>query len=635
MEQKPFDKNFIIGMTLLMVMWGAYMYFSPDPKPETTQNTQQAAPKTVNPASKVPAATLDSNAVKAQFGSFASAASGVSKSITVENEDVKYTFSTLGGSIQKVELKKYTAYDEFKKGNKTPLLLIDESNSTMALEVVTNTGRVDLKKLHYNTDNQPITIKDKEETKVIFKLSLSPSQYVEQIYTIKGKGYNLEYDVNLVGLDAVIQNQNARFYWQDRLKKLEHDLTENRRAAQINYWQTEDEFDDLGSNNLNSDERELIEPMSWFSFKQKYFVSGFITKNQPISTAKIKAITPENDNTVVKSLEADVTLAISDLKTGKGNYRFYFGPNDYSQVKDVANGFHRNVYLGYDFVKPINRYIFVPLFNFFEGIISNYGLLIIAIVLLLKLVLTPLIYKSYISSAKMRILAPEIAAIKEKVGDDQMKLQQEQMKLYQQVGVSPLSGCVPLLLQMPILMSVFFLFPNMIMFRQKPFLWADDLSTYDYPISWATNLPIIGNHISLFVVLMTISSLAFTYYNNQVTPDQPGPIDMKKISYIFPLVFFFVLNSFPAALSFYYLVSNVITIIQQQIVRRFVDEEKIKAILDENRRKFKADPNSQKKSGGKFADFMQKQITLAEENRKKNEELKERVEAKKRNNKKQ
>ncbi|MFN3852103.1 MAG: membrane protein insertase YidC [Spirosomataceae bacterium] len=635
MEQKPFDKNFLIGMTLLMVMWGAYTYFSPNPTPETTQKAQPTAPNTPNKVINAAPAPLDSNAAKAKFGSFASAATGVAKSIVIENEDAKYTFSTLGGSIQKVELKKYSAYDDFKKGNKTPLTLIDDNNSTMAFEVVTNTGKVDLKKLYYTTDNQPVVLKGNQETKVVFKLNLAANQYVEQTYTIKGKGYNLEYDVNLVGLDAIVQNQNARFYWQDRLKKLENDLTENRRAAQINYWQTEDEFDDLGSNSMNSDEREIIEPMSWFSFKQKYFVSGFITKNQAISTAKLKAITPENDSSVVKSLEADVTLPISDLKTGKGNYRFYFGPNEYSQVKDVANGFHRNVYLGYDFVKPINRYIFVPLFNFFEGIISNYGLLIIAIVVLLKLILTPLIYKSYISSAKMRILAPEIAAIKEKVGDDQMKLQQEQMKLYQQVGVSPLSGCVPLLLQMPILMSVFFLFPNMIMFRQKPFLWADDLSTYDYPISWATNLPIIGNHISLFVVLMTISSLAFTYYNNQVTPDQPGPIDMKKISYIFPLVFFFVLNSFPAALSFYYLVSNVITIIQQQVVRRFVDEDKIKAILEENRRKFKSDPNSQKKSGGKFADFMQKQIALAEENRKKNEELKERVEAKKKNNKKQ
>jgi YidC/Oxa1 family membrane protein insertase len=218
----------------------------------------------------------------------------------------------------------------------------------------------------------------------------------------------------------------------------------------------------------------------------------------------------------------------------------------------------------------------------------------------------------------MRVLGPEINAIKERVGDDAMKVQQETMKLYQQVGVSPLSGCVPLLLQMPILMSVFFLFPNMTMFRQKGFLWASDLSTYDAPISWSYNLPIIGNHISLFVVLMTISSLAFTYYNNQVTPDQPGPIDMKKMSYFFPIIFFFVLNSFPAALSFYYLVSNVVTIGQQLAVRKFIDEDKILAILEKNRKNFQSKP--QKKN--KFGDFLQKQLQASEEMKKKSEELK-------------
>jgi YidC/Oxa1 family membrane protein insertase len=194
------------------------------------------------------------------------------------------------------------------------------------------------------------------------------------------------------------------------------------------------------------------------------------------------------------------------------------------------------------------------------------------------------------------------------------------MNLYKQVGVSPLSGCVPMLLQMPILMSVFFLFPNMEMFRQKSFLWASDLSTYDAPISWGFDLPVIGNHLSLFVVLMTLSSLAFTYYNNQITPSQPGPIDMKKLSYIFPLVFFFVLNSFPAALSFYYLVSNLVTIAQQLIVRRFVDEDKIRKVLDENKRNYASKP----KKKNKFSSYLEKQLQAQEEaNRQKAKELKE------------
>ena len=609
--EKLVDKNQLIGIVLLMCMWAGYVYFMPQTPPETPA---QVVPKTATKIVATPNVLKDTLAIKAAFGDFAAAATGTSQDITIENQDTKFTFSTLGGNIKQVVLKNYSTYSDFKAGTKNPMVLIDEKNSSMSLEIQTNKGKVDLKKLYYTTNSKPTVLKEGDSTKVVFKLQIADNQYIEQIYSIKGKGFTLDYDVNLVGMDALVQNQPARFYWSDNLKVLEHDIAENRKSAQINFWNAkEEEFDDLGENAAGNEDLSIADPIKWYSFKQKYFVTGFVAKNQPMTSAKLKLTTPETDSSIVKTVEVDAILPISDMKTGKGNYRFYFGPNDYDIVKNVAEGFHRNVYLGYDFVKPINRFVFVPLFKLAESFMSNYGLLIILVVVILKTLLTPLIYKSYISSAKMRIMAPELAILKEKVGDDQVKMQQEQMKLYQQVGVNPLSGCVPMLLQMPILMSVFFLFPNMVMFRQKSFLWASDLSTYDYPISWATTLPVVGNHISLFVVLMTISSLAFTYYNNQITPDQPGPIDMKKMSYVFPVVFFFVLNSFPAALSFYYLVSNVVTIAQQQIVRRFVDEDKIRKILDDNKVKFQANPNAAKK--GKFAQFMEKQVKMAEETR--------------------
>lgn len=623
--EKLIDKNQIIGIVLLLAMWAGYMYFMPSTPPPEQKPVIPAEATKVAPKNTT---VTDTTAIKAAFGDFASAAIGNAQDIVIENQDAKFVFSTQGGSLKEVILKNYSTYDDFKTGTKKPLSLFDSKTSTINLEVQTNKGKVDLKKLFYTSAGQSTVVKSGDSTRLVFKLALADNQYVEQAYTIKGTGFIVDYDVNLVGLDAVVQNQPAHLYWQDNLKVLEHDINENRKSAQINYWDAkEDDFDDIGSNKVDNDEISLGNPVQWFSFKQKYFITGFVAKNQPLTTPKFKLTTPETNPNVVKIAEVDAYLPITDLKSGKGNYRFYFGPNDYNSVKTVATGFHRNVYLGYDFVKPINRYIFVPLFNLAESLISNYGLLIIVVVLVIKLVLTPLIYKSYVSSAKMRILAPELSEIRAKVGDDQVKMQQEQMKLYQQVGVNPLSGCVPMLLQMPILMSVFFLFPNMIMFRQKSFLWASDLSTYDYPISWATNLPIVGNHISLFVVLMTLSSLAFTYYNNQITPDQPGPIDMKKLSYVFPIVFFFVLNSFPAALSFYYLVSNVITILQQQIVRRFVDEDKIREILMNNKVKYHANPQAAKK--GKFAQFMENQVKMAEESRKNQEELKKKQQNKK------
>ena len=611
--EKLVDKNQLIGIVLLMCMWGGYMYFMPKNVPETPA---QVAPKAATKAvATTPNTPKDSVAMKAAFGDFAAFATGTPQDIVVENKDTRFTFSTLGGSIKEVVLKNFLTYGDFKAGNKKAMVLFDDKNATMNLEVQTSKGKIDLKKLYFNSESSSTVLKEGDSTKVTFRLIVGQNQYIDQVYTIKGTGFTVDYDLNFVNTDGLVQNQPVRFYWQENLKVLEHDIEENRKSAQINYWNAkEDDFDDLGANATGNADLAVEDPIRWYSFKQKYFVSGFVSKNQSMTAVKLNLVTPENDQNVVKTVSVDANLAIADLKNSKGNFRFYFGPNDYDIVKNVTEGFHRNINLGYDFVKPINRFVFVPLFKLAESFIGNYGLLIIVVVLVLKTLLTPLIYKSYISSAKMRIMAPELAIIKEKVGDDQVKMQQEQMKLYQQVGVNPLSGCVPMLLQMPILMSVFFLFPTMIMFRQKNFLWASDLSTYDYPISWATNLPVVGNHISLFVVLMTISSLAFTYYNNQITPDQPGPVDMKKLSYVFPIVFFFVLNSFPAALSFYYLVSNVVTIAQQQIVRRFVDEDRIRKILDENKIKFKANPQAAKK--GKFAQFMENQVKLAEENRK-------------------
>ena len=615
------DKNQLIGFGLLMLMWAAYMYFMPATPPEEAKTDAKTSAKVAQKTSPstVSNSITDTTRLKAAFGDFASAAVGTEKEIVVKTEKMQITFSSLGGKVKKVELFDYKTYDDFKHNVNNPIVLIDDTNSNMTLEVTSNKGIVDLKKLYFTTNSQAQVLKSGDSTKVIFSLPLGENQAIEQIYTVHGNSYNVEYDLNFKGLDALIQNQPVKFTWQDKLKKLENDLAENRKNSQINFWETEDEFSDLGANSNANAEKVVEQPIKWFSFKQKYFVSGFMAKSQAMKSAALSIDVPTQDSSYVKSVKASVQLPIEDIKAGKGNYRFYFGPNDLKEVSLAGEGFQRNVYLGYEFVRPINRYIFVPLFNWFEKIVSNYGLLIILVVLTLKTILTPLIYKSYVSSAKMRILAPEIEKMKEQIGDDSMKVQQETMKLYQQFGVNPMSGCVPLLLQMPILMSVFFLFPNMIMFRQKSFLWAADLSTYDAPLHWATTLPLIGNHISIFVVLMTLSSLAFTYYNNQITPNQPGPIDMKKMSYIFPLVFFFVLNSFPAALSFYYLVSNLVTIAQQLIVKRFVDEDKIKAILHDNKVKYNSNPEKKK---GRFASYLEKQLQASEEMRKTQDELK-------------
>ncbi|GAA4414694.1 membrane protein insertase YidC [Nibrella viscosa] len=613
------DRNQIIGIVLILAMLVGYQLLVPKPAPEKApaQQTQTTKPTTTaaNQAQAQAAPpTLDSVAARAQYGDFAAAGTGQAQDIVVENNEMKVTFSTYGGRPKEVLLKKYDTYTG------KPVVLVDPQSTQTILELPTSRGKVDLHKLYYQTNAQGGMVRSGPR-QLVFRVEVAPGQSVEQVYTFPAEGYVIDYDLRLNGLTNV-GNDNIRFLWLDKMRQFENDLTENRKSATINYLTADGNFDNLSLDASGNHEASLQEPLQWYTLKHKYFLAGFIAKNSPLQNASLKTLVDPNDTEFVKTGIADVALPMADVKQGKGNYRFYFGPNDYQIVDGVAPEFDRNVYLGYAILKPINKYFFVPVFNLLERFISNYGLLIICLVVFVKLVLTPLTYKSYVSMAKMRVLQPEINEIREKVGDDMAKMQSEQMKLYQQVGVSPLSGCIPVLATMPILMSLFFLFPNLIELRQKPFLWANDLSTYDAFLQFPVTIPFLGSHLSLFTVLMTASSIAYAWYNNQMTPTQPGPVNMKAMSYIFPLMFMFVLNSFPAGLTFYYFVSNVVTIAQQQLIRKFVDEDKIKAVLEENRKKF--EKGEGKKS--KFQSILQRSLSAAEEARKQAEEAKRNAE---------
>lgn len=601
--EKQIDKNYIIGLLLMVLMFTAYSFFYKPNEEQPLEKKEQTATVKKDSKPELP---------QSQSGDSLSQAAP-EKEVTLENKDIRVVFSSKGGEIKKVYLKDYKTYSTFISGGKQEMLLFDGSLSSLDFELPTNKGKLPLNTVNFATEELS------QDGKKVVRFSTNiEGGTLQKTYTLATEGFEIGHKIVTKNLEAVLSKSPVILNWENHLQILENDIAENRKATQINFFTKEEDFDDLGKGSMSDDSETSDDPVKWFTFYEKYFTSGIVNENSYFENAKFSLKTPESDSTISKIGTVSAEIPSADFLGNKIKFKYYFGPNDLKTLKSVGSDFQKNLYLGYDIVKPINRYIFVPLFNWVESFVSNYGLLIIVVVLIIKLALTPLIYKSYQSSAKMRVLAPEINKIKEKVGEDQMKMQQETMKLYQQVGVNPLSGCIPMLLQMPILMSVFFLFPNLIMFRQKEFLWAKDLSTYDNLISWETSIPVIGNHISLFVVLMTLSSLAFTYYNNQATPDQPGPIDMKKISYIFPIVFFFVLNSFPAALSFYYLVSNLVTIAQQLIIKRFIDEDKILAILENNKRNYHTKP--QKKN--KFSDFMEKQLQASEELKKRNEDLK-------------
>lgn len=603
------DKNQITGLVLIMAMLMGYQFFfAPKEEPLKPQEKAKIAQTTPNLPAKI--AQIDSNVAKTAAGDFATAALGTAKDVILENKDIKVTFTSQGGRVKNVLLKNYETYNSFNQKKKEPLTIFDESFDKISLELPTTKGNIDLNKLYFSTNSVGGTVAEGKTDKIVFTLQLANGQTVEQSYSLAGSGFLLDNDLKLTGLDGILKNESVKMNWLENVRPTEKDLTENRKAT-VNYLINDGEnFDQLSETPTGANEAKLDEPLKWVAFKKKYFLSSFITKNAPILKAQVYGTANEQDSLNIKTLRANLELPLADLKTGKGTYQWYFGPNDYNIIKDVAPSFGKNVKLSYDIFLPITRYVFVPLFNILEKIFSNYGLLIIALVLIIKFALLPLTYKSYVSMAKMRILQPELNAIKEKVGDDAAKQQQAQMKLYGEVGVSPLSGCVPVIATMPVLMAVFMLFPNLINLRQESFLWANDLSTFDSIATLPFSIPLYGNHVSLFTLLMTVSSIAYGYYNNQNTPDQTGqPIDMKKMAYITPVIFMFVMNSLPAGMSFYYFVSNIVTIGQQIGIRKFVDEDKIKALLEDNRAKIAV--TGVKKS--RFSEYLSKQMKAVEE----------------------
>jgi YidC/Oxa1 family membrane protein insertase len=601
------DKNFVIGLVLIMLMLIGYQVLVPkpvEPTPVAEVKKEAAKPASVtSDTTQNSSQSVDSTAVP-------------QKDLVIETKDTRVVFTNKGGVMKEVMLKNYKTYDQ------KPLYLIAENHNKFQIDLPTQSGDVRLTNQFFTTDAQDRTLAEGDSAVVTYRTTIKNNQTVEQTYVVRGTGYVIDYGIKASG--ALPANKAVEFHWDNDLLQLENDMKKNREVVTVNYYT--DELKSLPTSPTSNEEEKTAEPVKWFTIKHKYFLAGLIAEKSPLTNVTLRANVNPEDSVIVKNMNIFAGIPTAAVQKGEANFQFYLGPNEYHIVDKVkAENFDQNVYLGYAFLKPINKFVLVPLFNLLEGFVSNYGLLIILLVLFVKTLLTPLTYKSYISMAKMRILGPELEQIREQNKDDVAKQQQEQMKLYQQVGVSPLSGCVPVLATMPILFSLFFLFPNLIELRQQSFLWASDLSTYDSFFKLPFNVPFgIGNHVSLFTILMTISSIGYAYYNNQNTPTQPGPVNMKALGYVMPLMFMFILNSFPAGLTFYYFVSNVVTIAQQLLIKRFVNEDKIKNILEENRKK---NATGEKKQN-KFQKYLEKSLQAADEAKKKQAELEKKTKKK-------
>jgi YidC/Oxa1 family membrane protein insertase len=593
------DRSQITGLILLAILFTVYYaFFLPEPAPRIPPGTAQEelvrpdtetrrAPEFIGPTDtpgRVDRDTLHLQEQQIRYGIFAPALEGERREIVIENEVMRVSFNSQGGEVQRVELKGFEAYGGH------PLVLIDENSSIFESFLNVDGRQVDIAQLFFTTDAQNQVLQNGDTAVVTFTMNLAQGRTITRRYVMDDQSYQIRGQINLSGFEGIITDNRLTYRWTDRIRLQDRRIEEVRAKTTINYY-AGGSFDDLKENSELEEER-VTTPVKWAAFKQKFFTAAIIADGH-FNSGHFRTVMDRQDTTTVKVAEMMLEMPLTTDEGNSLGYRYYFGPNNFKILKRVEDSFERNIYLGWPPVNFINRYLIIPVFHFLERYVANYGIIILLLTIFIRIIISPLTYKSHLSMAKTKILKPELDTIKEKYKDDAQKAQSEQMQLYSKAGVNPLSGCIPMLLQMPILFAMFYFFPNSIELRHESFLWADDLSTYDSIISWSGNIPILstlyGNHVSLFTILMTLSTILYTWSNNQLTSVQ-GP--MKTMGYFMPVIFMFVLNSFSAALTYYYFLSNIISFVQQAIIKRFVNEDKIKVIMEENKLKYKTGKKS-------------------------------------------
>ena len=592
------DKNTVTGLILIGIILLVYSMYNTNRMAEEQERQQQVQtdsiiknnpPKTTYldsmPESKVsesdrkaiePATTDTSQTKKIKqqdIGPFFHAQDGSEKSYTLENEFLKVTLTNKGGSVSSVEMKQYNTSDSL------PLILFKGEERIKNFQFFIRNNRV------VNTKDLFFEVQQSKETPSIsFLLSADQGQYFKQTYTlVKDKKYLLDYNIELVGFDKVIP-QSANYlnlYWKRDVRQLEKGKDGENRYTELHYKYTDDEVGNLSE--TSNDEASLSTSVSWVSMKQQFFNSTLMFEDG-FSSGTVKSRMSEEE-AYLKTMEASMILPFNNSSSQSYSMKYYFGPNHYQTLKSFHNDLEDIVMVtGFmSWVSVINKWIIIPIFNFLNNYISNYGIIILILTLIIKLVLSPFTYKSYKSAAMMKMLKPELDELKEKFKDDQQKFGTEQWKLYQKAGVSPLGGCLPMLLQMPILIAMYYFFPTSIELRQESFLWATDLSTYDSILDLPFTIPFYGDHVSLFTLLMAGSQVLYTLTQPQMAT---GPASMKYMPYIMPVMFLGIFNSFPAALTYYYFLANIISYIQQFVIKKFIiDEDALHKKIQENKKK--------------------------------------------------
>ncbi len=626
MEEKKLDVKTLLGFGLIAVLliWMIYNQTSDTEaqlqekeKQEQIDKAKEQQLTETEGATVVKDTTVNDSVSVSQYksslGAFAysatlpSAKEGVTE---ITNELLSLSIANKGGYIKTATLNNF---EQFHKDSKKIVKLIKDNNADLNLQFQTKDNRIlNTKDLYF----EPIASKEGENQVLTMRLKAGAQQYLEYRYVLKPNEYMMDFSIRTQGLSDIVNTAKPMdLEWQLKAYRNEKSVTYENRYTDMVYEYEDGKDDDLGQ---GSTESEVAEDVTYIAFKQHFFTSILLT-DTPFKTADMKSenlVKDEKvDTTFTKSFSAKVPL---EFKGGELSYNmnWYYGPSDY----EILNNYERNLDevmpLGWGIFGWINRFIFIPVFGALSSFIP-YGISIIIFTILIRLLMSPVTYKSYLSQAKMKVIRPEITELNEKYKKDPMKKQQETMKLYNKAGVSPMAGCLPALMQIPVFYALFQFFPSYFDLRQKSFLWADDLSSYDSVIHLDFYIPFYGNHVSLFPIL---ASLAIFFYMKMTTgdqsmaqPPQEGMPDMSKIMkvmiYISPVMMLIFFNNYASGLSLYYFISNLITIGIMFVIKNYiVKEDKVHAMIQEH----KAKPKKQ----GKFQQKMQAMMEQAQEQQK-------------------
>lgn len=623
------DKKTIIGLVLIFAVMTAWMYMiqpSEEEKAEikrkedsvlalqqkANEKAEKATTKTLTKSEELQqkiavAKSEDSTAVEAQkelddyFGVFSKAAMNPQRQLFVENDLLRVELNTLGGKIEQVYLSEYKTYHQdsvrfFTKGGNNYGLNL--SLGSRLLQTKDLNFEVFVNNKAY-TNDAPIKVSGQDSVVVSMRIYTNQIDsvakdvsYLEYRYTIKGNDYRVGFDVVSHNLNNVITDKsNLEFVWDSKLRMKEKDGSVENKSSSI-YYLLKDEVEYLKENGVDDKKEENGIPIKWISYKQQFFSTalistegdGFISSTMQTQTEK-----GEKDN-YLRTMSSNISIPYDHEKNHyEYDMEFFFGPNKYAIISDYDLQMEEIIPLGWGFflLQWINRFVIIPVFDFLQSFGWSMGLIILILTILVKIVLFPLAYKQFASTAKMKVIAPEVQKINEKYPKQEQAMQKQQavMNLYKRAGIKPMAGCLPMLIQFPILIAMFRFFPASIELRQQSFLWADDLSTYDSIINLPFNIPFYGNHVSLFCLLMTIAQLVYTHISMKQQAQQQTMPGMKFMMYFMPIMMLFIFNSFSAALNYYYFISLCFTFLQMFIIRKTIDEKKVLQRLEANAKK--------------------------------------------------